>query len=53
MFLSFRYGGVQPEFPYVRWLEKVKYNDKVIKALEQLGYVIDQDDWNDVPDPEE
>jgi len=51
--LPVRYGGIQPESPYIRWLEKVKYNEKVIKSLEQLGYVIDEDDMNMIPDPEE
>lgn len=51
--LPVRYGGIQPEFPYVRWLEKLKYNEKVIKSMEQLGYVIDEDDIKMIPDPEE
>lgn len=48
-----RYGGNQPEYPYKRWLEKIKYNEKVLNCLEQLGYVIDPDEINEISDPEE
>ncbi|XP_063698368.1 alpha-tocopherol transfer protein-like [Culicoides brevitarsis] len=51
--LPMRYGGTQPEYPYKRWLEKIKYNEKVLNNLEQLGYVIDPDDINAISDPEE
>lgn len=51
--LPVRYGGVQPEYPYIRWLEKLKYNKNVIKSMEQLGYVIEEDEINQIPDSEE
>lgn len=39
--LPIRYGGCNPDYPYSLWIENLAKNEKVIKELEQLGYVLD------------
>lgn len=36
-----RYGGCHPDYPYHLWMENLNKNEKVIKELEQLGYVLE------------
>ncbi|XP_058452423.1 clavesin-1 isoform X2 [Malaya genurostris] len=38
-YLPERYGGTKPEFPYTYWLDHLCKNERVVRELEQLGYV--------------
>lgn len=44
------YGGQQKDYPYKKWLEKMKYDEKVLKNLEEIGYVIEPEDLASISD---
>nr|CAD7439417.1 unnamed protein product [Timema bartmani] len=37
-FLPARYGGVQPEFSYMDWMDSLRNNPRIVRELDSLGY---------------
>lgn len=44
--LPSKYGGYMEHFPYTTWMENLKQNIKVVRALQQLGYAFNADDFS-------
>lgn len=42
-YLPKMYGGIREEVPYYKWIESLIKVPKIVKEMEQLGYVIPND----------
>lgn len=40
-----RYGGIHEDYAYSIWIEKLMHNEKIIKEMETLGYVVEPKDF--------
>lgn len=40
-----KYGGELPEYPYTAWLDTLAKNEQVKNELEQLGYLLEPQDF--------
>nr|CAD7574819.1 unnamed protein product [Timema californicum] len=38
-FLPACYGGVQPEFSYMDWMDSLRNNPRIVRELDSLGYI--------------
>lgn len=45
-YLPKEYGGTHESFSYQKWLESLAKNTQVLKELEHIGYVFDENDKN-------
>lgn len=46
----YSYGGTQKEYPYKKWLAKLRHSEELLKFVREVGYVIEQSDIDEFVD---